>query len=163
MTRDTASEQMKPNANGIFTQKRQPDSVVPQIPAEQLPPAIIVVPAQKKIISEGNREIKQRPLNQEKNIPAVTKRPIVAEQPVLIPQRATSLPATPTSKHVPALRVTGIAFQDDSSGSVAMINGEPFSKGGIVNGVTVEEIYKNRVKFSYNGSLFEVPLGQSNQ
>ncbi len=150
MTRGKAIEQTNPNTHGIIDQKRQPVSAVPQIPAEQLPPAIIVVPAQKKIVSEGNKEIKQRLSIQEKGTPSVTKLPVVAEQPVLIPQRATPLPATQAPKTVPPLRVNGIAFQDDSSGTVAMINGEPHSKGGIVNGVKVEEIYKNRVKFSYS-------------
>ena len=163
MTRDTTPEQINPNTNGSFAQKRQPVSAVPHIPVEQLPPVITVVPAEKKIVSEGNKEIKQRLPSQEKITPAVSKRPVAAEQPVLIPQRTTPPPTPQAPKAVPVLRVNGIAFQDDSSGSVAMINGEPHSRGGVINGVTVEEIYNNRVKFSYNGELFEVPLGQSNQ
>ena len=61
------------------------------------------------------------------------------------------------------LRVNGIAFQDDGAGTVAMLNGEPLSKGGIIAGVNVDEIYKNRVKFRYNGETFEILLGQSNR
>jgi len=163
MKRDWTPEQTSQNSNVISSQKRLPVSATPQIPTEQLPPAIVVVPAQQKIISAGEKITKQLPFSQEKNVPAVTRRPVVLVQPALTPQRPTLLPATQKANTVPALRVNGIALQDDSSGSVAMINGEPISRGGIIEGVTVEEIYKNRVKFNHNGNVFEVPLGQSNQ
>ncbi|MFZ4856308.1 MAG: general secretion pathway protein GspB [Desulfuromonadaceae bacterium] len=163
MTRGNTPEQMNPKSNVISGQKRQSVSVTPEIITEQLPPAIDVVPAEQKNNSTGEKVTKRHTTSsQEKSPPAVSKRPVVVEQPVLTPQRITSPPATHKTNTVPALRVNGIAFQDDGSGTVAMINGEPIAKGGIIAGVKVEEIYKNRVKFNYNGELFEVSLGQSN-
>ncbi|HIJ87910.1 MAG TPA: GspB domain-containing protein [Desulfuromonadales bacterium] len=164
MTRDKTSELTDPNASVISGQKRQSVSVTPEIITEQLPPAIVVVPAQQKNNSPGEKVQKHHTTSsQETSPPAVRTRPLVAEQPVLPPQRVTSPPVTHKTITVPALRVNGIAFQEDGSGTVAMINGEPIAKGGIIAGVTVEEIYKNRVKFNYNGELFDVLLGQSNQ
>jgi hypothetical protein len=163
MTRDKISEQTHPNSNIISGQKSPSVSATPEIITEQLPPAIVVVPAQQKNNSAGDKLSKQHTSSQEKIPSKVSKRPSGAERPVIIPQRTSSNSATQKNNTVPALRVNGIAFQDDGSGTVAMINGEPISKGGIIAGVTVEEIYKNRVKFNYNGELFEVSLGQSNQ
>ena len=163
MKQDKTPEQATPHPGVISGLKRKSVPVAPVIPAEQLPPAIVVVPAQRQLSAEGDPVKRQLPSRPEKSAPVVVKRPLVAVPPVLTPQRSTTPPATQKIRAVPALRVNGIAFQDDGSGSVAMINGEPLTRGGIVNGVTVEEIYKNRVKFSYHGELFEVPLGQSNQ
>lgn len=67
------------------------------------------------------------------------------------------------SKTVPLLRVNGIAFQEGVSDSVAVVNGIPVSAGSVIEGVKVEVIQKNRVRFNYNGDTFEIQLGKSNR
>lgn len=67
------------------------------------------------------------------------------------------------SKTVPLLRVNGIAFQEGVSDSVAVVNGIPVSDGSVIEGVKVEVIQKNRVRFNYNGDTFEIQLGKSNR
>lgn len=162
MKRDMTPEQTSPISSTISGQKRQSDSAAPEIAAELLPPAIIVAPAKQPIVTEGKSITKRPPPNQAKGAVPVTKRPVVAAQPAAAPQPPPPLPA-PAAITAPALRVNGIALQDDRLGGVAMINGEPISNGGMIAGVKVEQIYKNRVKFSYNGETFEVLLGQSNR
>jgi hypothetical protein len=163
MKRDKTPEQTSPISSTISGQKRQSVSAAPEISTEQLPPAIIVAPAKQQIVAKGEPIKKRLPSSQEKSTATVAKRPAVAVQPAVAPQPPAPLPAPAAKTTVPALRVNGIALQDDRAGSVAMINGEPISSGGMIAGVTVEEIYKNRVKFSYNGETFEVLLGQSNR
>lgn len=72
-------------------------------------------------------------------------------------------PLSVPDKKVPVLRVNGIAFQNSSADSMAIINGNPVANGAVVEGVTVEEIRKDRVIFKRNGEKFEIQLGQSNQ
>lgn len=67
------------------------------------------------------------------------------------------------SKTVPVLRVNGIAFQEGVSDSVAVVNGIPVSAGSVIEGVKVEVIQKNRVRFNYDGETFEIQLGKSNR
>lgn len=67
------------------------------------------------------------------------------------------------SKTVPLLRVNGIAFQEGVSDSVAVVNGIPVSAGSVIEGVKVDVIQKNRVRFNYNGDTFEIQLGKSNR
>lgn len=69
----------------------------------------------------------------------------------------------PAVTAVPALRVNGIAFQNSAADSMAIVNGTAVSNGSIFEGVTVEEIRKDRVLFQYNGEKFEIQLGQSNR
>ncbi len=163
MKRDKTGELSVLNSSVISGQKQQSLSATPDIRTEQLPPAIVVVPAEQQNIFEGTRVQKQLPSSQGTTAPVVANRPVMTERPVLSPQRANSMSAPPNNSIVPAIRVNGIAFQDDGSEAVAMVNGEPHSRGGIIAGVKVEEIYKNRVKFSYSGEVFEVLMGQSNR
>lgn len=69
----------------------------------------------------------------------------------------------PASAAVPTLRVNGIAFQNNSADSMAIINGIPVSNGSTVEGATVEEIKRDRVVFQRSGEKFEVKLGQANR
>lgn len=62
----------------------------------------------------------------------------------------------------PALRVNGIAYQDGAD-SVAVVNGTPVSRGGMIEGVRVVEIRRDRVFFSSDGERFEIQLGRSNR
>lgn len=63
----------------------------------------------------------------------------------------------------PVIKVNGIAFQNDGSGSVAVVNGIPVANGSMIEGARVEEIQKDRVRFSYGGEKFEVSMGKSNR
>lgn len=165
MTRERAPEQTRTNLNAVSGQRAVPTAAVPEITAEQLPPAIVVAPAKQQIAVEVKKTQKPQQASPAKNAPTApsARQPAVAAQPVVVTPLGTAPLTAPPTAIVPALRVNGIAVQDDSSGSVAMINGEPVTSGGIISGVKVEEIYKNRVKFSYNGETFEVLLGQSNR
>ena len=83
-------------------------------------------------------------------------------QAVLPEAKPETQPAVPVPAGKPLLRVDGIAFQDNSVDSFAMVNGVTVSKGSVIEGVRVEEIQKDRVKFSRGGEKFEVFLEKSN-
>jgi general secretion pathway protein B len=59
------------------------------------------------------------------------------------------------------LKVNGIAFQDGTEG-VAVINGITVSNGSVIEGARVEEIQKDRVRFSRGGEKFDILLDKSN-
>lgn len=63
----------------------------------------------------------------------------------------------------PSIKVNGIAFQDGGADSVAVVNGIPVSGGSVIEGARVEEIRRDRVRFSRDGETFEVLLGGSNR
>jgi general secretion pathway protein B len=62
----------------------------------------------------------------------------------------------------PVLKVLGIAFQDGSANGVAVVNGVAVSKGSVIEGARVEEIQKDRVRFSRSGETFDIFLDKSN-
>ncbi|MFA7060169.1 MAG: general secretion pathway protein GspB [Pedobacter sp.] len=85
------------------------------------------------------------------------KLPVVPTQKA--PMSAIIRPATPVMP--PSLKVNGIAFQDESTDRVAIVNGVSVSSGSIIEGAKVEDILKDRVRFSYGGEKFDVALGKS--
>jgi type II secretory pathway component PulC len=61
-----------------------------------------------------------------------------------------------------SLKVEGIAFQDGGTDGVAVVNGVTVSKGSVIEGARIEEIQKDRVKFSRGGEKFEIILDKTN-
>jgi cell division protein FtsN len=76
-----------------------------------------------------------------------------------------SVPPSATVRAVikPTLNVNGIAFQEGGSDNMAVINGMTVSNGSIIEGVMVEDIQKDRVRFSQAGEKFEIILNKSNK
>jgi general secretion pathway protein B len=60
----------------------------------------------------------------------------------------------------PAITINGIAWQQDSAARIAVVNGVPVSEGSSVQGMKVEEIFPDRIRFSHNGKPFEAPFGK---
>jgi type II secretory pathway component PulC len=75
----------------------------------------------------------------------------------------TPIVPAPDKTTPPLLRVNGIAYQNNSAESMAIINGNPLSKGSTIEGTTIEEIHKDKVVFQHNGRKFEIHLGQTNR
>jgi len=81
------------------------------------------------------------------------------------PEQTSVTPPVPVAPLVPpakpVLKINGIAFQDGAD-SVAVINGITVSNGSVIEGARVEEIQKDRVRFSRGGEKFDIILDKSN-
>lgn len=164
MKRDKVPEQAHQSLRVLPGQYQPSVSDAPQIKTERLPPAITVVPAQQNATIKRDSSKKTQLLTSGKT--AVVATPLEATaKPVDTSKgvKSAPLPSPAAPRTVPELRVNGIAFQEGASGSMAMINGVPMASGSQIDGVKIEEIFKNRVKFNYNGEVFEILLGQSNR
>ncbi|KAA0895170.1 general secretion pathway protein GspB [Oryzomonas rubra] len=82
-------------------------------------------------------------------------------QPSAVAQPVVTVPSAP-SRRIPTLRVDGIAYHFGSADSLAVVNGNTVFVGATVEGVKVEDIGKDHIRFSYGGEKFDVPLGKSN-
>jgi len=89
--------------------------------------------------------------------------PVLSAEPQTAPPPSSpaQAPQAVTAEQ-PALRVSGIAWQKDSTSRLAVINGSSVTEGGIVEGAQVEEIFPDRVRFSFKGSTFEIQMGKEN-
>lgn len=77
------------------------------------------------------------------------------------PSEKVAQTAQPSSGHpLPALMVTGIAWQKGGADKVAVVNGMSVTEGVTVEGARVEEIFQDRVRFSLGSQTFDVTLGK---
>lgn len=67
-------------------------------------------------------------------------------------------PIVPTIPSPSDIRVSGIAWQDEQSARRAVVNGFLMQEGGSVSGAKIAEIFRDRVRFSQAGSIFDVYL-----
>jgi len=113
-------------------------------------------------------------------VPVEPTKPVVAQQrsaappaqakPVQSPEPSAAPPARAKPVHAPEpsaapprpdLVVSGIVYQEDPAGRMAVINDLPVMAGTIVAEAMVEEILQDRVVFSFAGERFEIPLKPS--
>jgi hypothetical protein len=105
------------------------------------------------------------------SVPATTTTRIIQQQEIqpvpLRPQETIQAPTATTNPITniiqPKLTVNGIAFQEGGGENLAIINGSTVSNGSIIEGVRIEDIQKDRVKFSHGGEKFEILLNKSNR
>ncbi|WP_183346643.1 hypothetical protein [Geomonas paludis] len=91
--------------------------------------------------------------------PAPVHQAVVQPAPVVAASAPAAAPAAP-QKSRPEIRVTGIAWQNSSESSFAMVNGTAMRQGNVVNGYKIEQIYEDSVRFSNSkGNTLVVPLG----
>ena len=114
-----------------------------QIPAESKKPESFPV----------EKEVDRKVIPEEASV-APEKRKIPTEQTPPSPQQTPKeSPTTP-----PSLKISAIVWYEEPSRRFAMINGTITYEGSVIEGVKVEEIYSNRVRFSYNGRPFEISI-----
>ncbi len=84
-----------------------------------------------------------------------------ALQPAPVEAAASAaVPEPAPQKSRPAIRVSGIAWQNSSEASFAMVNGRALRPGAVVEGYKIEQIYEDSVRFSNSkGNSLVVPLG----
>jgi len=100
---------------------------------------------------EGSKPIARDTAPREMITKSDTRLPEPAAPPVVAP------PKSP-SPLLPNLVVTGIAYQDDRQSRMAIINDLPAMEGTHVDLALIEEILPDRVIFSFEGRMFEIPL-----
>ena len=146
-----APDAERPHNLNLKADLPKPDKVVTAAGSDNklgnTPPSSVTVPRlQAKIqpVQRIRQSEEKRPVAPPQSAPATTTRPVA-------------------SVMAPLLKVNGIAFQEESVERVAIVNGAPVSNGSIIEGAKVEDIQKDRVRFSYGGEKFDVALGKSNR
>ncbi len=86
--------------------------------------------------------------------PVPVNAPVTAEKPLASPTPAAGL-------EPPSLNVSGIGWQKDSADRLAVVNGRAVSEGSVIAGAKVEEIFPDRVRFSFGERKFDIPLGKT--
>jgi general secretion pathway protein B len=167
----------KPTVTTSIPQQAIPPVTSSQPPAAPTPVSqtpVVPVSFGGSVVPPAVPSSKPRPTAQEParlpppSTPAATARPAVPPPTASAPRTAqaekpATRPTTSPRADIPSLAVSGIAWHKDSTDRLAVINGMPASEGTTVDGVRVEEIFPDRVRFSFRNERFEVVLGKSSR
>ncbi len=124
-----------------------------------VPPAVVNGPAGKGLRSSADESAlkSEREGGEGQATAPLHAQPLqAAPPPRLEPAPA---PQAPKSS-LPTLSVTGIAWEKGSPVHLAIVNGTSVVEGSMVNGVKVEKILPDRVRFTFENRSFDVPLGR---
>ena len=163
-----------PLDSGFLSKSSPPTPMNPPAPSQQVAPA----PLSHEPVRDTRDEISQVPPKIQ--IPAESKKPesfpaekevdrkvipeeaAVAPEKTKIPTENTPTPAQQAPKESPttppSLKVSAIVWYEEPLRRFAMINGTITYEGSVIEGVKVEEIYPDRVRFSHNGRPFEISI-----
>jgi general secretion pathway protein B len=109
-------------------------------PRPGIPPAAAAVPVLPVSIPTPKRTARPEPPRQK------------------IREETAPAPQPPAAEQLPAISVTGIAWQQDSASRIAVLNGSSVTEGAIVAGARVMEILPDRIRLSFKGNAFEIQL-----
>jgi len=89
------------------------------------------------------------------------KREVTVKGADIAPERA-KIPPEPLPREpattFPSLNISAIVWYEEPSKRFAMINGLIVTEGSVVEGMKVEEIYPDRVRFLYRNQHLEIPI-----
>lgn len=147
-------------AVGILAYTRFENRAVSGPPSQPVVTPLASVPVPTTPAPEG-----AAPASKEKRQQAApsakVKKADVAIKRVSPPPAPEPLPAVgkPVEVSLPRLTLSGIAYQDRAEARLAVVNDLPVMEGTLIKGARVEEILRDRVRFSLAGRRFEVSLG----
>jgi general secretion pathway protein B len=100
--------------------------------------------------------------------PQLPDSPADTPQPAVDHQESQQIVQTPEPRvnivtPKPKLTISGIAWQSDSASRIAVVNGRSVAEGGNIDGIKIEQIFPDKVRFSQGEKSFEVPLGSEGQ
>ncbi|WP_136514317.1 hypothetical protein [Geomonas edaphica] len=149
----------------VVTKPAQPVAKTSAKPvAQSTAPALAAKPVRNTAKVEATPAAPKQQAAVKVTQPLQKVRPVsnAALQPAPIEAAAVAavVPEPALQKSRPAIRVSGIAWQNSSEASFAMVNGRALRPGAVVEGYKVEQIYEDSVRFSNSkGNSLVVPLG----
>ena len=142
-------------------------SPAPNLPVEAIPPPTEPVRQPREELNpvppKAQAPVKTRKppasLPENKAIEKKTDQSVILKEAGIAPEKTTT-PAEPSpsgpAAASPSLKISTIVWYEDPSKRFAMINGLIATEGSVIEGMKVEEIYPNRVRFLHNGQHFEI-------
>lgn len=167
-----------PPAAPVMAAAPQPAAQAVAPAAKPVAPVAKVVPSPASVAIAAPVRKKQVAAAPKKPAKPAVKKPLSAQVPApSVPVRTASVHQAPAAAPVATpplrpvggdnptqeIRVTGIAWQNDSQSSFAMVNGRPVRQGAVVDGYKVEQIFEESVRFSGAKGSMTIPLGASEQ
>lgn len=150
----------RPGGNETQPMVRTSAALKPELTPPAAAPVTLKIVKEPAPVAPGEAKTAHLPVVQQANAamqqqPAAPSPPGASESLIQSQQGNLHDAVTPPS---PLLRVTGIAWQKDSTSRIAIVNGQAVSEGANVGNARVQTIHPDRVEFAHAGQKLTVPL-----
>jgi len=120
-----------------------------------------IIPVPPKIQTPVKSKKPAAPLVESKGDETKVKQNVILKEADIAPEKA-KIPLEPPPREpattFPSLNISAIVWYEEPSKRFAMINGLIATEGSIVEGMKVEEIYPDRVRFLHRNQHLEIPI-----
>ncbi len=155
---------------GFLSKSTPPPAVNPAAPRQEAAPA----PPSSEPVPSARDEINPEPPNTQAPVkskkPATslagkkvdetkTRQNVTVKEADIVPEKANTpveRPPQASTKPAPSLNISAIVWYEEPSRRFAMINGLIVTEGSVVEGMKVEEIYPDRVRFLQQNQHLEI-------
>ena len=132
---------------------------LPSEPIRSTPDETIPVPPKTQTPVKSKKPA--APLVESRGDETKTKQNVIVKGADVAPEKTRISPEPPPREPAttfPALNISAIVWYEEPSKRFAMINGLIATEGSIVEGMKVEVIYPDRVRFLHRNQHFEIPI-----
>lgn len=157
---------------GRLSKSSPPLAISPPVPNQEAAPAILpgepiqsardeIIPVPPKTQTPVKSKKPAAPLVESKGDETKIKQNVIVKEPDIAPEKAKIPPEPPPHEPAttfPSLNISAIVWYEDPSRRFAMINGLIVTEGSVVEGMKVEEIYPDRVRFLHRNQHLEIPI-----
>jgi general secretion pathway protein B len=151
------SKSSPPASTNLPLASRQvaPAPLEPGFPLKSSPPAPTTppVPNQQVVPAPPSRESARDARGEIGRVPPKIQIPAESKS-----SKTAVPPSNGSATALPSLKISAIVWYEEPSKRFAMVNGVIANEGSFVEGVKVEKIYPDRVRFSHNGRPFEIAI-----
>ncbi len=156
--------------SGFLSKSSPPPAMSPPAPKQEVAPVPVpseparntqdeISPAPPKIQTPVKSEKPSVPLVENKSDETKLRQNVIVKEANPAPEKAT-LPAEHapqgSPKTPPSLNISAIVWYEEPSKRFAMINGLVVTEGSSVEGMKVEEIYPDRIRFLHQNQHLEI-------
>ncbi len=157
---------------GRLSKSSPPLAISPPVPNQEAAPAILpgepiqsardeIIPVPPKTQTPVKSKKPAAPLVESKGDETKIEQNVIVKEPDIAPEKAKIPPEPPPHEPAttfPSLNISAIVWYEDPSRRFAMINGLIVTEGSVVEGMKVEEIYPDRVRFLHRNQHLEIPI-----
>jgi general secretion pathway protein B len=133
--------------------------ILPSEPIRRARDEVIPVPPKTQTPVKSKKPAP--PLVESKGDEAKIKQNVIVKEADIAPEKAKIPPEPPPREPAatfPSLNISAIVWYEEPSKRFAMINGLIVTEGSVVEGMKVEEIFPDRVRFLHRSQHLEIPI-----
>jgi general secretion pathway protein B len=154
---------------GFLSKASPPLAMNPPVPKQEVAPVTLpsepirsardeIIPVPPKTQTPGKSKKPAAPLVESKGDETKIKQNVIVKEADIAPEKTKIPPPREPATTFPSLNISAIVWYEKPSERFAMINGLIVREGSVIEGMKIEEICPDRVRFLHRNQHLEIPI-----